>query len=144
MKHVGINILTEWVIANCRPFQIVKDSGLLKFSEFLVSIGAKYGLHVNVEALLPHPTTISRNVSTLYDKTLAKVKNDLQFVTGNKIGFGLTSDIWTDNYIRTSYVSLTIHYTKDGELINRLLGLSAFEGQRCTGKVYFNSQSVML
>lgn len=139
LKHAGTKILTQWVIGDCRSFKMVEDTGLQKFSEFLISIGAKYGPHVNVQTLIPHPTTISRNIRGLYDSTLAKVKNDLNFQ--NSIGFGLTSDIWTDNFVRTSYVSLTVHYIKDGELVNRLLGLSSFKGERCTGKFLINSKS---
>lgn len=130
-KKGVLRVFCQWFIENCRPFEIAHDSGLKRFSEFLVQVGAKYGAHVNIEKLLPHPTTVSRNLSHLFDATFAKVKNEIS--VNCKYGFGLTSDMWTDNYLRQSYISLTIHYNNDGQLISRVLGLISMDGERSTG-----------
>lgn len=131
-KKKATRLFSEWCIKNCRPFQFVQDTGLMQISEFLISIGAKYGPNVDVEKLLPHPTTISRNIEKIYEATFLNVKHEINAVCKN--GFGLTSDIWTDNYLRKSYISLTIHYTKNDQLISRLIGLNSMNGERCTRK----------
>lgn len=106
-------MLSQWSIENCRPFQLVHDSGLKNFAEFIASVGAKYGADVDMEKLLPHATTVSRNINDLFDSAFAKVKKEIGEDCNN--GYGLTSDIWTDNYLRQSYISLTMHHIKNGQ-----------------------------
>lgn len=130
MKKEGLRLFSQWCIQNCRPFQIVEDNGLNQLVEFMVSVGAKYGANVDVKKLLPHSTTISRNICNLYNDAFAKVKYEISLDCNN--GYGLTSDLWTDNYIRQSYICLTMHYIKNGQLISRLLGLHSMDGERST------------
>lgn len=130
IKKEALRLICQWSVENCRPFQIVHDSGLKQFAEFMVSVGAKYGANVDVEKLLPHATTISRNISNLFETTFAKVKYEISLNCNH--GYGLTSDLWTDNYIRQSYICLTIHYIKNGQLVSRLLGLLSMDGERST------------
>lgn len=133
-KKKSVLLVTEWTIENCRPFNIIRDCGLRNFVEFLISIGAKYGQNVDIDKLLPHPTTVSRNIQNLHNKYFEVVKTEIMSV--KNIGYGLTSDIWTDNYLRTTYLSLTIHYVKEGKLITRLLGLKSMKGVSCTGDCF--------
>lgn len=58
-KHEAVNVVTEWVIQNCRPFKIVEDSGLKKFASILIKVGASFGSNVDVEKSLPHSINIS-------------------------------------------------------------------------------------
>lgn len=130
-KRRSTCILTEWVVGNLRPFKIIQDSGLKKFASFLISVGAEYGEYVNFEPLFPHPATLSRNLGKLYDKVFNKIKAELSEV---KFGYAITTDMWTDNYYQMSYVAITIHYVKNGELKNSLLAMNAMEKERATGK----------
>lgn len=129
-KKKAVQIFTEWTIANCRPFRIVEDSGLKKVADFFISLGAKHGKNVDINSALPHPTTVSRNIHKLYQTYFQQISSEISSI--KNIGFGLTSDIWTDNYIRKSYLSLTIHYINDSNLVVRLLGMKSMEGQICT------------
>lgn len=131
-KQEASKIFTQWCIGNCRPFQLVQDSGLISYSEFLISVARKYGGSIDIGKLLPHPTTLSRNVNGLYYNMLAKIQNEIH--TNCKYGYGLTTDILTDNYLRKSYMSLTIHFIKNGQLVTRLLGLNSIDGERTTSK----------
>lgn len=132
IKTEAEKLLTQWCIDNCRPFQFIQDSGLKNFFNFLISVGAKYGSNVDVEKLLPHSSTVSRNINNIYDATLNNVK--IEIAEYCKYGYGFTSDIWTDNYLRQSYISLTIHYVVNGQLISRLLGINSMGGERNTSK----------
>lgn len=129
-KKKTIQILTEWSIENCRPFKIVADSGFEKVGKHLVSVGARYGPNVDLNDLLPHPTTISRNIGKVYKNYFEKIKSEIAQI--KSVGFGLTSDLWTDDFLKKTYISLTVHYVKDATLISRLLGMKSMEGEKCT------------
>lgn len=131
-KKKGICILTEWVVENCRPFKMIGDSGLKKYASFLISVGAQYGENVMLESLIPHSTTLSRNVDKLYERYFNEVKLELNDI--KPYGYGITTDMWTDNYLKMSYLAVTIHYVKKGELKSRLLGMRSMEGEKSTGK----------
>lgn len=59
-----------------------------------------------------------------------KIKKEIATIKSN--GYGLTSDLWTDNFLKKTYIALTMHYIKEGEIISRLLGMKCMEGERCT------------
>lgn len=124
--------MTEWVIKNCRSFNMVKDDGLQAVLKEFTLIGAKYGANVDIEKAIPHPTTISRNIANIYGQCFSKIKEEIALIEPN--GFGLTTDVWTDDYLKRSYIALTIHFVKEGVLSVRLLGLKSMEGERCTSK----------
>lgn len=130
-KKEGLKLICQWFTANCRPFQLIEDSGLKDFAMFMVRIGVKYGENVDIDKLLPHSTTVSRNIDTLFETTFSKVKHEISVNCKN--GYGLTSGIFTDDYLRQSYLSLTIHYNKNGQLTSKLLGLISMDGVRNTG-----------
>lgn len=131
-KQEGIEIITKWSVKNCRFFKMIQDSGLKQFAAFLIKVGATFGPNVNVEKLLPNPTTISRNISAIYETYFEKTKQDI--ISFKSFGYPVTSDIWTDNYLRSSYISCTIHYIKEGALVGHMLAIESMEGEACTGK----------
>ncbi|KAH8266532.1 hypothetical protein KR026_001455, partial [Drosophila bipectinata] len=133
-KKKCTNPATEWTIKNGRPFNLISDSGLKTLAQFFISVGVKLGENVNIDSLLPHTTTISRNICALYDFHFNEVKIE---INGHKqYGYSITSDIWTDDFFKESYISLTMHYVKEGTLKNRLLAVKSMGGASCTGKKY--------
>lgn len=136
-KQEGIKLATEWTVKNCRSFKLVADSGLKKFAKFLINVGANFGSNVNVDNLLPDPTTVSKNISALYETHFALIKEEIMIY--KCFGYSITTDIWTDNFLRSSYVSCTVHYIKEGVLINRLLSIKSMEGDSTTGRYLFSS-----
>lgn len=130
-KEEGISVVTEWVVKNCRPLKIIDDSGIKKFASFLINVGATYGGNVDVNKLLPHPTTLSRNISTIYSSHFGPIKSEIQ--TYKAFGYAITSDIWTDDYLKASYLSCTVHYIKEGVLVDRLMAMKSMKGLPSTG-----------
>ena len=122
-KEGMTKLLTEWVVRNCRPYNIVADAGLLNVAEFLLSVGAQFGPDIDANSLLPHPSTIYRNVSELYAIHFDKLKMVLS--EAKEAGFAITSDIWTDNYLKSSFICVTAHYVSEGEIFSNLLGLKS-------------------
>ena len=57
---------------------------------------------VSEEDEIPAATTLSRSaLNTVYDETVAKVKEVIQ---QSPQTVGVTTDMWTDNYKRSSYM----------------------------------------
>jgi len=65
-KKEVTTIATKWIVRNCRPFNVIGDTALKEFATFLIKVETTYGANVDVDNLLPHSTTISRNVASLY------------------------------------------------------------------------------
>ena len=131
-KRKMVGIFTLWCAVNTRPYSIVEDSWLKELIEFSISIGTKFGSNVDIDNLLPHPTTISRNINRVYEIYFEKTKLEISAI--RDIGFGITSDLWTDNFFKKTYIAVTIHYVKEGNLVKRLLGLKSMEAEKCTRK----------
>lgn len=132
-KQEGVEVVTEWIVKNCRSFKIIDDSGLKRFASFLIKVGATFGSSVDIDKLLPHPTTISRNVSMIYESRIGPIKDKI--AKFKCFGYSITSDIWTDNYLKSSYLSCTIHYIKNGVLVDRLMAMKSMKGVSCTGVI---------
>lgn len=131
-KQQVVRTCTEWIIKNCRSFKMIEDDGLKKFAELMLSLGAKYGPNVDVHKLLPHPTTISRNIDKVYITIYDSIKSELGEISTS--GYGLTSDLWSDSYLKISYLSLTIHFIKNGKINTKLLAFKSMHMEPCSSK----------
>lgn len=108
--HTGMSCTDKkWIITrqlalmcceDLSPFDIVQKSGFVKF---LVQNNV-----IKHEAELPDPTTISRSgLYTVYDEIVLVVKN---VIKQSPKTVGVTTDMWTDNYKRRSYMAVTLHF----------------------------------
>ncbi|KAF0731652.1 zinc finger protein 618-like [Aphis craccivora] len=97
-------------------FEFVDGNGFKELGQYLVNLGANYG-HLDIDSLLPHPTTISRNtiktVKELRDKLMLKL---MPYFYENRCS--ATTDMWTDDYKKLSYISITIHYINENWELN--------------------------
>lgn len=132
VKKEAAQIFTEWCIENCRPLHILDDSGFRKLAEFIISVGGIYGHNVDVNRLLPRPVTISRNIDKLYIKCFEKLTSEIAQI--KNIGFGLTYEHCTDNFLHKSFLAINIHYVKNGKLCVKLLGIKSMDDEKCTSK----------
>ena len=92
----------------------------------MINIGAMYG-SLSVDDLFLHPTTISRNVikeaESVKSTLTLKLKDIFQLV-----GRAFTTDMWTDDYRKISYISLTVHYIDENwQLKEQILAASNFQ-----------------
>lgn len=126
-------IVTQWTVENCRPFEIVNDTGLHDLIEHCIQLGTRFSEKINIKSLLPQPETILNNIELLYQTYHQKLRNDVKSI--KTTGFGLTADQWTDKYLRKTYVPVTIHFVKRGQLERKLLGLISMEEEKCTRKL---------
>jgi hypothetical protein len=132
-KEATTKKIINLVCKDLRPFEIILGKGFKEFSQEMINIGATYG-NLSVDELFPHPTTISRNVIKNADSAKTalalKLKNVFQFVGG-----AFTTDMWTDDYRKISYISLTVHYIDENwQLVEQILAASKFPDVRHTAE----------
>lgn len=119
-------------IKNCRLFKMVADSGFKQFFENLLLIGSKFRPNVYINKLIPYPSTISRNVNKVYSFYFKTFKSEVATIKNNC--FGLTSDLWTDNYLRKTFIAITIQNITEGSIVFKLLGMKSMKGEKSTSK----------
>lgn len=131
-KETLLQASVEMCCKDLRPFDIVSGEGFVNFAQTLVNIGVKNG-NINVTDILPHPTTISRHVT----ETADNLRSQLVLEINKKVKEGLcaaSTDMWTDDYRKKSFVAVTVHYFDDDwQLASKLLYTCDFPNERKTG-----------
>ncbi|CAF3196992.1 unnamed protein product [Rotaria socialis] len=99
-------VRTELPNANGRAFHLLKGSGFIRLAKELFNSGKLLSLSTNIqiEDLLPNPTTISRNIDRLY----TYYKEKLIDLCRSMDSFCLTVDFWTEPYTGLSYCGLSL------------------------------------
>lgn len=121
--------VTEKCVSLCckdiRPFNVVNGEGFAELAQELINVGAAYG-RVPADSVIPTPKTIaSRCIDMAEEKrdALVKTLNDVL----NDSTVAMTTDMWTDDYRKVSYLTITCHFiTTDMELVNRTLTTAMF------------------
>lgn len=129
-------ILTEKIVEFCaldvRPFEIIKGKGFINLAQHFISVGAEHGV-VDVSNVLPHPTTISRNVSDVKIKKHAELFPIIEKAMQNG-ECAATSDGWCDDHKKNNYLTMTVHFfDNDFVLQNKVLFTSLFNVKSKTG-----------
>ena len=99
----------------------------------MINIGSKYGT-LPVDDLFPHPTTVSRNVIKSAESVKSNLTHKLKDIF-ELVGGAFTTDMWTDDYRKISYISLTVHYIDENwQLKEQILAASKFPDVRYTAE----------
>lgn len=116
----------KFVCQDIRPYDTISGKGFTQLAQHLVDIAARIG-KFDVSEILPHPTTVSRNVE-MWAQIQRKFVVDEITATISKFGCSVTADIWTETYRKTSFLSATLHYVKEQfELHSRVLFAAPFD-----------------
>jgi len=99
------NAIVQFIAKDIRPFSVVHGDGFLAYSQTLVNLTATHG-KFNVKEALPSATTLSRNLPA----TVEDVKNDVRERLAAADFVALTTDGWTDDHRKYSYVTVTAHF----------------------------------
>ncbi|CAF0758999.1 unnamed protein product [Adineta steineri] len=104
-----------------RPFEIINGSGFEVLCQSLLDIAYNNSCRIKASDIIPDPTTISRRVRSLAEERrvelIESLLSDLKMV---KL-FGITTDFWKNKFSSDSYLTITIHYNKDGNMMNLVL-----------------------
>ncbi|CAF3307556.1 unnamed protein product [Rotaria sp. Silwood2] len=109
IKERIVEACVEFFALDGKPFDTVTGEGFINLAKQLMNAGASIGTGFSVNDLLPHSTTVSRNVDRVY----ARLKDQLILLCQNVQHFALTCDFWTEPYTGMySYVlkSSSLHY----------------------------------
>lgn len=133
LKKYCTELCVQWIVGDCRPFNAVNDEGIDKLAQFFIKCGHEFGNNLDTKSLIPHSTTVSRNVENLYDEQHSSLKQELCSI--KEVGFSITCDLWTDNFVHETYIGITAHYIKNGSLIHKTIGMRGMGEDRSTGKI---------
>lgn len=116
----------QFVCQDIRPYDTISGKGFTQLAQHLVDTAARIG-KFDVCEILPHPTTVSRNVEMRAQSLRKHVVEEIT-ATISKFGCAVTADIWTETYRKTSFLSATIHYVNEqSELHSRVLFAAPFD-----------------
>lgn len=142
-KEEFINVCTQWIVEDCRPFSAVDGTGFRKLAQALISIGAKYGNNADLLDLIPDPTTISKRIEIKAEEKINDVKKEVQEAVTNEVA-SITTDLWTDNFVKRHFLCVTFHFMKESHLKQIVLGVKSMDYQSCTGEhILAKLQSVL-
>lgn len=107
-----------------RPMHAVEGQGLHALLSDFTAVGASVGKRVSPDicgGLLSAPQTITDRISDLAAQMVEELVIELKRIRGA----GSSVDLWTDDYTKTAYLGVTLHYI-DGTntLVERFLGMS--------------------
>lgn len=141
-KRAAIDACVAWVTEDCQTFSAMNGAGFRNIAKFLIKIGAKYGESIDIEDMLPDSTTVSRATQKIADEKKAEIKDEIAKIA-NSGGATATIDLWTDNYVRRNFLGVTLHYEKDLQLYDLILGLKSMDFQRSTGANILNKLNTL-
>lgn len=133
LKTILTSKTVEWCAKDIRPFDVIKDHDFKELGQNLIKIGATHG-NIKIGDILVNPTTISRNVEKACIELKEKLIPELSEVLQKEM-CAATTDMWTDDYRKNSYLTFTVHYfSEEWELKKRILFTALFEKEKKTGE----------
>lgn len=115
-----------------RPFETVTGVGFRELAQEFINVGATYG-RISASDVLPDPTTISRRCKIMASERRGGTVEEIKEVM-SLINIGMTTDMWTDDFRKMSYMAITCHYvTPTFELRSKLLTTTCFPNHAKTG-----------
>lgn len=114
-------IITRQIALMCcedlLPFDVVQKPGFVKFL-------LKNNVIKNANELPDARTVVRCGLQTVYEQTVSAVK---AVINESPKTIGVTTDMWTDNYRRRSYMTVTVHFClRDFTMQSMVLCTSVF------------------
>ncbi|CAF2111047.1 unnamed protein product [Rotaria magnacalcarata] len=101
----------EFVALDCRSFKTICGVGFKNLAQKIFD-AAKYlpiSKDINIEKLLPHPTTISRDVNKLYNKK----HQQLISICEKLLVYTVVVDFWKNTHTGIQYCGISLHHISD-------------------------------
>lgn len=133
IKKITTQKMVQFCAQDMRPFEIVAGRGFKIVAQHFLSMGAAFG-DMDVSDILPHPTTISRNVQKIKAQKLETILPTIRKAMELE-ECSATTDMWTENRKKNNYLTMTAHYfDKNFSLKRSILFTPLFKAKRKTGK----------
>lgn len=125
--------LVEFCAKDMRPFEIVTGKGFRGFVQQVWSLGALHG-NRDITTVLPHPTTISRNVKSVKEERRLQIVPEIENAIEN-MECSATTDMWTESHKNKHFMTMTTHYfDKNVKLKRKVLFTTEFKAKKKTGR----------
>ena len=99
LKKDILNAAVEYCCEDMRPMEMFAGSGFDRFIQRVLQAQATFNKSSKVldaSLILPHPSTISRNITDKYNVVINDVRDMIKKVYEDGSGMGITTDHWTD------------------------------------------------
>lgn len=110
------DVLVLFIARDMRPINIINGQGFRLLAEKLIEIGSK-NPNIPLDNVLPTDRTVSNHIKLMYEKIKEKLIKTLE----NIESIGITCDHWTQDIVKTSYITLTIQYIINCQIKSRVL-----------------------
>lgn len=137
-KHKFVQSCAKLSTKDLRPFTIVNGDGFKDVLQNILSIGARYGENVNLATLIPHPTTVARNIDAEMEVKKEWLKNVIKNDLTIEKRLAVSTDLWTDDFVKRSYICVVIHAIYNESIVECVLALKSMDNQRSTGQNILN------
>lgn len=136
VKQIDINNVRDasikFIVKDLRPYAAIEGDGLIELCQSMVQLGQRYPNMSNddVKKILPTRKTLSSDVLKRSTDVCNQISNDMRDAINFAGGFSCTSDLWTDNFKRKSYLCITAH-------------LNLFQDEKIVPKMYLINMNAM-
>ena len=93
-----------------RPFAAISGVGFKGLLGVCMNIAQNVQGKIDIDEILPHPSTVSRNVEILAGKVRKCLAEEMKSVMDELVSVSFTTDMTTEDYTKASYSALTSHY----------------------------------
>ncbi|XP_065366938.1 uncharacterized protein LOC135959794 [Calliphora vicina] len=80
-KQEAIDACTTWLIEDCLPFTAIDGTGFLEMVNLFLKIGARYGTNIDINDLLPDPSTLSSRITQTDQENENKEKSEIDNIS---------------------------------------------------------------
>ncbi|KAL2086087.1 hypothetical protein ACEWY4_017146 [Coilia grayii] len=125
----------DFCCQDLRPFSVVSGEGFKSLAQELINIGSTFG-RVPVASVLPHYTTVSKVCTEKAEVKRSLLIEQVKKALGSGCDVAMSTDMWTDDYRKMSYIAITCHFTDtDFNLFGKTLTTAVFPAEDAkTGK----------
>jgi len=128
-----LNALSDMCALDLRPFYTVSGAGFRGVIQQALDIGFESKTPLFADDVLCDRTTIKRNCQSCKDSALESLLEDCKDHVADGLMMGATTDLWTDDDSKKSYISVTLHRIDEYfRLHDRTLAVREFDGESHT------------
>ncbi|XP_075148488.1 uncharacterized protein LOC142222315 [Haematobia irritans] len=133
VKNEVAKACATWAIEDCCPLSLIQGSGFAKLAKVFIKLGATYGEHLELSDFLPDSKSPYGELEKLAEQNKNEIRHEIIDVCKNQ-GASASIAIWSDNYVQRNFISVCLHYQKNDQLSNKLLGIKSMDFQKSTSE----------
>lgn len=133
------NACVKFVVKDIRPYFAVEGDGFIDVLKCMTNIGLKYPFinESEIEDLIPSRNTVKNEVEKVAHEVKSEIEKYFQDALIYSGGFGVTTDLWSDDFKNNTFLCLTAHINllKDNEIksMRFIIHLNQFDAMSKTG-----------